>query len=97
MDARANAARALGILRGRKAVPDLVEALHSKNTDVIYESLVALQKIRDESAGPRVTLPAARPRPEGANRGHRNHRPAAQQRRRAGPGRRAQPRRATPR
>ncbi|MGA2770977.1 MAG: HEAT repeat domain-containing protein [Bryobacteraceae bacterium] len=56
MDARANAARALGILRGQKAIPDLVEALHSKNTDVIYESLVALQKIRDESAGPRVTF-----------------------------------------
>ena len=52
MDVRANAARAIGILRGKAAVPDLVEALHSKNTDVIYESLVALQKIRDESAGP---------------------------------------------
>jgi HEAT repeat protein len=56
MDARANAARALGILRGRKAVPDLVEALHTKNSDVMHESLVALQKIRDESAGPRVTF-----------------------------------------
>ena len=56
MDARANAARALGILRGKKAIPDLVEALHSKNSDVIYESLVALQKIREESAGPRVTF-----------------------------------------
>jgi HEAT repeat protein len=56
MEARANAARALGILRGGKAIPDLVEALHSKNSDAIYESLVALQKIRDESAGPRVTF-----------------------------------------
>jgi HEAT repeat protein len=56
MDARANAARAIGILRGLRAVSDLVEALHSKNSDVIYESLVALQKIRDESAGPRVTF-----------------------------------------
>jgi HEAT repeat protein len=56
MDARANAARALGILRGRKAIPDLVEALHSKNSDAMYESLVALQKIGDESAGPRVTF-----------------------------------------
>ena len=54
MDARANAARALGILRGRAAVPDLIEAAHSKNSDVIYESLVALQKIRDDSAGPKV-------------------------------------------
>ena len=56
MDSRANAARALGILRGRGAVNDLVEALHSKNTDVIYESLVALQKIGDESAGPHLVF-----------------------------------------
>ena len=56
MDARANAARGLGILRGRKAIPDLVEALHSKDSNVMYESLVALQKIREESAGPRVTF-----------------------------------------
>jgi HEAT repeat protein len=56
MEARAHAARALGILRGKKAVPDLVEALHSKNRDVIYESLVALQKIGEESAGPRITF-----------------------------------------
>jgi len=53
-DAQANAARALGILRGRDAVPQLVEAVHSKDTDVIYESIVALQKIRDASAGPRI-------------------------------------------
>jgi HEAT repeat protein len=56
MDARANAARAIGILRGRAAVPDLVSALHSKNTQVIYESLVALQKIRDTSAGPQIAF-----------------------------------------
>jgi HEAT repeat protein len=56
MDVRANAARALGILRGRAAVSDLVEAAHSKNSDVMYESLIALQKIRDESAGPRITF-----------------------------------------
>jgi len=56
MEARANAARGVGILRGRAAVPDLVEAAHSKNTEVIYESLVALQKIHDESAAPRITF-----------------------------------------
>jgi HEAT repeat protein len=56
MDVRANAARAIGILRGRAAIPDLVEAAHSKNSEVIYESLVALQKIRDESAGPKITF-----------------------------------------
>jgi HEAT repeat protein len=54
MEVRANAARAAGILRGRAAVPDLLEALRSKDTDVIYESLNALQKIHDESAGPRL-------------------------------------------
>jgi HEAT repeat protein len=55
-DAQANAARALGILRGRDAVPALVDAAHSKDTDVIYESIVALQKIRDASAGPRISF-----------------------------------------
>lgn len=55
-DAQANAARALGILRGQSAVPELVEATHSKDTDLIYESIVALQKIRDASAGPRISF-----------------------------------------
>jgi HEAT repeat protein len=54
LDARANAARAVGILRGKGAVDDLVDAAHSKNSQLIYESLIALQKIRDESAGPKV-------------------------------------------
>ncbi len=53
-DARAEACRALGILRGRTAIPDLIEAAHSKNSDVIFESLIALQKIRDESVGPKI-------------------------------------------
>ena len=53
-DVRADAARAVGVLRGRQAVPDLEKALRSKNNDVIFESLVALQKIRDTSAGPSV-------------------------------------------
>ena len=52
MDSRANAARAAGILRGRAAVPDLLAALKSKDDQVIYESLVALRKIGDPSAGP---------------------------------------------
>ena len=56
MEARANAARAVGILRGRAAVPDLVQALHSKDSQVIYESLVALEKIRDQSAGPDIAF-----------------------------------------
>jgi len=56
MDARANAARAVGILRGREAVPDLLEAVRSKDSEVIYESLIALEKIRDRSAGPGIAF-----------------------------------------
>ena len=54
LDARANACRALGILRGQAAIPDLIEALRTKDNRVMYESLVALQKIRDPEAGSRV-------------------------------------------
>ena len=54
MQARANAARALGILRGKGGVPDLLGALRTKDTDVLYESLIALQKIGDQSAGPKI-------------------------------------------
>jgi HEAT repeat protein len=54
LEARANAARALGILRGRAALPDLEQALRSKDTQLIYESLVAIEKIRDPSAGPSI-------------------------------------------
>jgi HEAT repeat protein len=56
MDVRANAARALGILRGSQAVPDLIEALRSKDTDVIYEALIALQKIGNPNAGPGIVF-----------------------------------------
>jgi HEAT repeat protein len=56
IDARANAARAAGILRDHAAVPALAQALHAKNDELIFESLVALQKIRDPSAGPDVSF-----------------------------------------
>lgn len=56
MDVRATAARALGVLRGAAAVPDIIEALHSKDSNVIYQSLIALQKIRDQSAAPRIAF-----------------------------------------
>ena len=56
MESRANAARAVGILRGKAAIPDLVEAIRNKDDQVIYESLVALQKIRDPSAGPQIAF-----------------------------------------
>ncbi len=54
MDARANAARAVGVLRGQAAVGDLVDAAHSKNSQLIYESVAAMEKIGDQSAGPRI-------------------------------------------
>lgn len=56
VEARANAARAVGVLRGRAAIPDLVDALHSKDDTVMYESLIAIQKIRDPSAAPRIAF-----------------------------------------
>jgi HEAT repeat protein len=56
IDAKANAARAVGILRGRQALPDLEQALRSKDSQLIYESLVAIEKIRDPSAGPSLAF-----------------------------------------
>ncbi len=57
-DARANAARAAGILRDQAAVPALSEVLHAKDSQLIFESLVALQKIHDPSAGSALSSPA---------------------------------------
>ena len=56
MEARQNAARAAGILRAEPAVPSLEDALRSKDSDLMFESLVALQKIKDPSAGPAVSF-----------------------------------------
>jgi HEAT repeat protein len=54
-DARTNAARAAGILRLRTAVPSLLSSLRARNSQLIFESLVALQKIKDPAAGPGVS------------------------------------------
>jgi HEAT repeat protein len=54
MESRANAARAVGILRGRAAIPDLLDAMKSKNDAVLYESLIAIQKIRDQDVAPKL-------------------------------------------
>ena len=56
VESRVNACRALGILRGRAAIPQLAEALHSKDNQTMYEALVALQKIRDPASASRVTF-----------------------------------------
>ncbi|MBM3813580.1 MAG: HEAT repeat domain-containing protein [Acidimicrobiia bacterium] len=50
MEVRANACRALGVLRGKDAISDMVEALRTKDSQVIYEVLIALQKIRDRDS-----------------------------------------------
>jgi len=51
LEARALAARALGVLRARAAVPQLLETLRTKDSGVILDSLRALEKIGDRSAG----------------------------------------------
>ena len=54
MESRANAARAVGILRSKSAIPELLQAMQTKDTTVLFEMLVAFQKIGDPSVGPRV-------------------------------------------
>ena len=54
LDSRSNAARALGVLRGKGALPDLLEALRSRDSDVLLETLIALEKISDTSACPGI-------------------------------------------
>jgi HEAT repeat protein len=54
IDSRTDAARAAGILRGHAALPALEKALQSKESGLILESLVAIQKIGDTAAGPSV-------------------------------------------
>lgn len=56
MDSRANAARALGILRARGGTAALVSALRSKDSRLMYEALIALQKIKDRSVADRVAF-----------------------------------------
>jgi HEAT repeat protein len=56
LQTRVRVARALGILRGREAVPELVEAAFSNQVDLIAEVLRALQKIQDTSVGPRLVF-----------------------------------------
>ena len=59
IDSRANACRAIGILRGRAALPDLIDALRSKDNNVMYESLAAMRENRRSFRRPENHLPAA--------------------------------------
>src|SRR5215212_2866083 len=54
MESRANAARAVGVLRGQAAIPDLLEAMKTKDDAVLYESVIAIQKIHDREAAPKI-------------------------------------------
>lgn len=54
MEARALAARGIGVLRGRAALNDLYEALRTKEDAVLYEALIAIQKIRDPESASRI-------------------------------------------
>ena len=56
LESRANAARAAGILRGKAALPQLKEALRSKDSTLIAESVKSIEKIGDTSAGPALTF-----------------------------------------
>jgi HEAT repeat protein len=51
---RSNAARVLGVLRGKPAVPELVDALRSKDDELMYQSIVSIQKVRAKEAAPRL-------------------------------------------
>jgi HEAT repeat protein len=53
---QANAARAAGVLRSKAALPALYDAMRTKDTRVLYESLTAVQKIGDRSAGPHIAF-----------------------------------------
>ncbi len=54
MQSAREAAKGLGILVARSAVPDLVKATHSSDQELAREALNALSKIKDPSAGPKV-------------------------------------------
>ncbi len=63
-DSRANAARAAGILRARRALPDLKQALKSRNTTIIVEAVRSLEKIREPSVGPDIVFLLRDPDPK---------------------------------
>ncbi|MGH9407752.1 MAG: HEAT repeat domain-containing protein [Terriglobia bacterium] len=54
IQASRDAARGLGILTAREAVPQLVKAAHSPDEELAVDSLDSLSKIKEISAGPQV-------------------------------------------
>ena len=55
-DARANAARAVGVLLGREALDALLEGVRSRNSTIILESVLAIKKLQVPSAGPHLVF-----------------------------------------
>ncbi|MGA2988035.1 MAG: HEAT repeat domain-containing protein [Terriglobia bacterium] len=53
-EASREAAKGLGILLAKEAVPDLVAAAHSSDSDLAREGLNSLSKIKDKEAGPKL-------------------------------------------
>ena len=54
--ARANAARAIGILLGRGELDSLIEGIRSRNSEVILECVLAIKKLQETSAGPEIVF-----------------------------------------
>ena len=54
MEARAASARALGVLRATAASDQLLAALRTKNTEVLYEVLTAFEKIHNPEVAPQL-------------------------------------------
>ena len=56
MASRANAARAIGVLRGKAGMSQLVEGLRSRDSTVIIECVRSMRKIGDTSVGPELVF-----------------------------------------
>ena len=54
--ARANAARAIGVLLARDALDDLLVGVRSRNSMLILESVLAIKKLQEMSAGPEIVF-----------------------------------------
>jgi HEAT repeat protein len=54
LEVQANAARGLGVMRGRAGLPALYDLIKGKQDLLLYESLVAIKKIGDPAAAPRI-------------------------------------------
>ena len=54
--ARANAARAVGILMGREALDALVDGVRSGSATITLESVLSIKKLREPSAGPNIVF-----------------------------------------